>query len=302
MGNNFIEVNNQLKGANSVIANIEQKHGFNLKTLTAQWNLMYRSNDKLQQCSPASITQAILNLANMGLLPNGFGGQAYVIPYWSSKEKRYVAQVQLGYKGLIKLAYDCGAVKLVRCLTIYSNERFNISFINNKEVIEYTPTIFGDKGEPIGFVAIVTLSNGEHIIEKMSVKDVEKHRDKYSLTDEWVNGKKTGGKTIPEVWKNNFEAMARKTVLIKALKLVPDSNLQGAESIEFQHLNNNYIDVKSEIVNEEETLTIEQSQAFNELQKIAVKGELEELQADERFSELTTEEQEILFNLCKELG
>jgi len=57
------------------------------------------SNKKLQACTPESFLGAMMQAAQLGVEPNTPIGQAYLIPYGNQ------VQFQLGYKGLIDLAY-----------------------------------------------------------------------------------------------------------------------------------------------------------------------------------------------------
>ena len=60
---------------------------------------------KLQDCHPMTFIGAMMTAAQLGLEPNTPLGQAYLIPFWNGKSKRMECQFQLGYKGMIDLAY-----------------------------------------------------------------------------------------------------------------------------------------------------------------------------------------------------
>ena len=63
-------------------------------------------NPKLAECTPRSFMGALMNAAQLGLEPNTPLGQAYLIPF---KNKGVMeVQFQIGYKGLIDLAYRSG--------------------------------------------------------------------------------------------------------------------------------------------------------------------------------------------------
>ena len=64
------------------------------------------SNPTLQECTPQSFLGAMMQSAQLGLEPNTPIGQAYLIPY--RNHGRQECQFQLGYKGLIDLAYRSG--------------------------------------------------------------------------------------------------------------------------------------------------------------------------------------------------
>lgn len=61
---------------------------------------------KLAECTPMSFIAAMMNAAQLGLEPNTPLGQAYLIPY--KNKNQLECQFQIGYKGIIDLAYRTG--------------------------------------------------------------------------------------------------------------------------------------------------------------------------------------------------
>ena len=61
---------------------------------------------KLAECSPKSFLGAMMTAAQLGVEPNTPLGQAYLIPFRNKGVLE--CQFQLGYKGLIDLAYRSG--------------------------------------------------------------------------------------------------------------------------------------------------------------------------------------------------
>ena len=71
---------------------------------------------ELADCTPMSFIAALMNAAQLGLEPNTPLGQAYLIPY---KNRGVLeCQFQLGYKGLIDLAYRTGQIQVVQAQTV----------------------------------------------------------------------------------------------------------------------------------------------------------------------------------------
>lgn len=58
---------------------------------------------KLKECTATSFLVALMNAAQLGLEVNSPLGQAYLIPY--KNKGVYEVQFQIGYKGLLDLAY-----------------------------------------------------------------------------------------------------------------------------------------------------------------------------------------------------
>lgn len=67
------------------------------------------ANPKLAQTTPQSFLAAMMTAAQLGMEPNTPLGQAYLIPYYNSKSRCNECQFQLGYKGLIDLAYPASS-------------------------------------------------------------------------------------------------------------------------------------------------------------------------------------------------
>ena len=165
------------------------------------------SNPQLQQTTPQSFLGAMMTAAQLGVEPNTPLGQAYLLPY---KNKGVLeCQFQLGYKGLIDLAYRSGEISVIQAHTVYENDEFSYEFgldpkLNHKPAVK-------DRGEPIAFYAMFKTKDGGYGFEVMSVEDVRKHAKKYS--------KSYSSDFSP--WTTSFEEMAKKTVLKRVLKYAP---------------------------------------------------------------------------------
>ena len=82
-------------------------------------------NPKLAECTPKSFLAAMMQSAQLGLEVNTALGQAYVLPY---KNKGVLeAQFQLGYKGMIDLAYRSD-VKTIQAHVVYENDEFECEY------------------------------------------------------------------------------------------------------------------------------------------------------------------------------
>ena len=164
-------------------------------------------NPKLRSCTPASFLGAMMTSAQLGLEVNTPLGQAYVLPYLNKGVLE--AQFQLGYKGLIDLAYRSGEVEVIQAHVVHENDKFECEYgLDPKLTHKPADT---DRGEPIKVYAVFKTKSGGFGFEVMSMEDVKKHAAKYS--------KSYGSSYSP--WKTNFEEMAKKTVLKRVLKYAP---------------------------------------------------------------------------------
>ena len=81
---------------------------------------------KLAECSPMSFIAALMNAAQLGLEPNTPLGQAYLIPY--KNKGNLECQFQIGYRGMIDLAYRNERMQSIEAHTVYENDDFSYSF------------------------------------------------------------------------------------------------------------------------------------------------------------------------------
>ena len=164
-------------------------------------------NPKLGSCTPQSFLGAMMSAAQLGLEPNTPLGQAYILPY--QNKGILEAQFQLGYKGLIDLAYRSGEVEVVQAHVVYENDTFECEY-GLEPKLTHKPAD-SNRGNPIKVYAMFKTKSGGYGFEVMSMDDVRRHAEKYS--------KAYGSSFSP--WKSTFEEMAKKTVLKQVLKYAP---------------------------------------------------------------------------------
>ena len=159
------------------------------------------SNPKLASCSQESLLAAIMNSAQLGLEFNTPLGEAYLIPYGNK------VNFQLGYQGLLKLAYNTGQFKRITAREVRENEDFDINYGTGE--ISHKPCLTGDSGDVIGYYAIYQTKDGGQDVFYFSKADAERYGKTFSQS--YNNGP----------WKTNFDAMAKKSALIQVLKYAP---------------------------------------------------------------------------------
>ena len=160
------------------------------------------NNDLLIKAEPTSIYQAAAVAATLDLPLNNNLGFAYIVPY-NSRQKdgsyKQVAQFQIGYKGFIQLAQRSGQVK-----KIYASEIYNGQIISENPLEGYVFDFSKKVDETIiGYAARIELINGFESVLFMPIDKIKAHGIKYSQTF-----KKGFG-----LWKDDFDAMAKKTVV-----------------------------------------------------------------------------------------
>lgn len=185
-----------------------------------------RVNPKLYQCDPHSFLAALFQCAQLGLEPN-IEGQAYIIPYNTNVktatgwEKKLCAQFQVGYKGFVELFWRHQNSLSLQMETVHKHDvdNGNFSFDLGANVLKHTPDMFTQRGEVVGYYAVAQLKGGGTAIKVMSKDEVTTHAKRFSKC--WDS---KAGKFMDDTpWASHFDAMAKKTVLIQLMKLLPKS-------------------------------------------------------------------------------
>ena len=162
---------------------------------------------QLQQCTPMSFIAALLNAAQLGLEVNTPLGLAYLIPY--KNKGQLECQFQIGYKGLITLAYRNGNMQTIQAQTVYENDEFEYELGLEPKLV-HKPAL-KNRGNLLLVYALWKAKNGGFGFEVMSKEDIDIHARKYSQSFS----------SSYSPWKTNYEEMAKKTVIKKCLKYAP---------------------------------------------------------------------------------
>lgn len=187
------------------------------------------SNKYLANCDPASIYGAAAAAAILDLPINNNLGFAYIVPY---NEKRtiqvdgkdkdiyvQVAQFQMGYKGFIQLGQRSGLMNRIGACPIYEGQ-----IIEENPLTGYVFDFKKKKSDTIvGYASYFRLNNGFENTWYMSAAEMNKHAKKYSQTF-----KKNSGR-----WVEDFDKMARKTVLKLNLSLYAPLSIEMQKAIMF---------------------------------------------------------------------
>lgn len=168
------------------------------------------NNPDLQKCTPQSFLAAMMNAAQLGLQPNMPTGEAYLIPY--KNKGTLECQFQIGYRGLVALAYRSGQVKTVYAEVVRENDEFEYELGLEPKLVHKPAE--KDRGEITYFYAVFKLTNGGEGFSVMSKDDMDKHMRKFS--------KAANAGFSP--WQTNYEEMGKKTVIKRVLKMAPLSS------------------------------------------------------------------------------
>lgn len=165
---------------------------------------MVNNNAALSICEPASLFTAALTIVALDLPVNNNLGFAWIIPYKAKDGKTY-AQAQLGYKAFVQLAMRSKEFKTLNVSDVREGEYKGINRLSGELDLKWEQDeVKRNKLPIVGYVAYMRLKNGFEKSFWMTVEEARLHGEKYSQ-----NFKKYGS----GMWKDEFDAMAKKTVI-----------------------------------------------------------------------------------------
>ncbi|OWV38898.1 recombinase RecT [Bacillus spizizenii] len=174
----------------SVIKRFEEVLGKRATQFTASILSLYNSEQMLQKTDPMSVISSAMVAATLDLPIDKNLGYAWIVPYGGK------AQFQLGYKGYIQLALRTGQYKSINCIPIHEGELQKWNPLTEEIEIDFEKR---ESDAVIGYAAYFELINGFRKTMYWTKAQVEKHKKKFSKSDFG--------------WKNDWDAMALKTVL-----------------------------------------------------------------------------------------
>lgn len=156
----------------------------------------------LSVAEPNTVVASALIAASLDLPIVPTLGFAAIVPFNDGKTRQTLAQFQIMTKGLIQLAQRSGQYKNINVTAVYEGDIKTENRFTGE--IEFDVNNIPDTSkEPIGYVAYMKLTNGFEKYLYMTTEELKKHGLRFSATY-----KKGFG-----LWKDNFDAMAKKTVL-----------------------------------------------------------------------------------------
>ena len=189
---------------------------------------MVNADHNLQRAfyeAPMTVIQAGLKAAAFDLPIDQNLGYAYIVPFknnkkdengnWSSKHE---ATFILGWKGMHQLALRTGAYKTINVVDIREGELKSYNRLTEEVEIEFIDDDDLRESKPIiGYLGYYRLVNGAEKTIYMTVKQIENHEKKFRK-----------GQYMGKGWRDDFDAMARKTVYRKLI------GKWGVMSIQYQ--------------------------------------------------------------------
>jgi len=195
------------------------------------------ANQMLANCKPESVLTAALTAASLDLPINQNLGFAYLIPYKNKGGE--VCQFQMGYKGFIQLAQRSGYYKTINATDVREGEMTGFDRLSGELSFEWLEGAERNKAKVVGYVAYFQLLNGFEKSLFMTTEELEKHAQKYS---------KNYAKYKTGLWADNFDSMAKKTVLKLLISKFGPLNTQLEDAIQKdQTADDEYVDSPNKV-------------------------------------------------------
>jgi phage RecT family recombinase len=189
-----------------------------------EWKIFERNllnclmqNPKLLSFPARLVYGEVCKAAGLGLLLDPQLGEGYIVGVWNGKLKKEVPQFRVGYRGLCKLARQAGGVTGIYAHEVYEKDHI-VCHLGSEKRLEHHPHLFGDRGQVIGYYAVITFSDGTSDFEPMSVGQTREIRDRSAG---WKSYQEKKIKTTP--WATDEVEMSKKTVIRRLMKRQPQS-------------------------------------------------------------------------------
>ena len=169
-----------------------------------------RQNRQLLTVEPMTLIASVLMAAQLGLEPGQPMGLSWIIPRRNKGQQE--ASMQIGYRGLVQLAYRSGQVKRIEAHIVQDGDDFEFGYGPGGPSWHWKSAGDPEAGWSHVF-AVAETAMGAEMFEVMSRAEVVAHRDRY--VPHWNKG--------GSAWKSNEPEMARKTVTGKLCRQLPMS-------------------------------------------------------------------------------
>jgi len=165
-----------------------------------------RRTPKLMNCSQESFLGALMQCAQYGLEP-GPMGLAYLIPYGNE------CQFQVGYKGLLQLAWRSEQISSIQSEVVYSCDHFEFSNGIPPSLKHVPVDTRPDDAVPTHTFCVIGTTSGGWIFRVMTTGEVEKIRKDHAKDTR-----------KDSAWVTAWDEMACKTVMKRTCKRAPVSS------------------------------------------------------------------------------
>lgn len=186
-----------------------------------QAQTLLRTTPGLQRCSVASFKAAMMTSAQLKLMLNPALRIAYLIPYKKNIkqpsgawEETYECQFQIGIGGYIELFYRHEKSLSLSVHAVHQNDVFDYEYGTNS-FLKHKPCM-NDRGEAIGYYAVAKMHGATEFIVMSKTECLDWAK---AYSQQW--DKRNSCFYKGSSWLDDFDAMAKKTVVKQLCKTLP---------------------------------------------------------------------------------
>ena len=201
------QLNEYLEGKKSSLIKIAP-HGTDVDRIIRVAMFEAVKNERLVQCSPASVYMALAKACELDLVAGGVLHRASLVPMWDKKTKGYNAELWIEYTGLMDLVKRSGEVAHFKAEVVYENDEFEHSFDLEKGEVLRHKKCHDNPGNLLLAYAVCFFKDGQRQVEVMRKDQINKIR-------------KSSRSPESGPWAQHTEEMWRKTVIRRICKYLP---------------------------------------------------------------------------------
>src|SRR6267142_1614033 len=175
---------------------------------------MLKKNDRLQKCSPISVMACVVEIAQLGLEPEGVLGHAYMVPFGDQ------CTLIVGYRGFMHLMYQSGIVTEISAEIVRRPDKWQ-RVLGTQRGLLHEPAPIPEKDEEknwIGAYAVAGFLHGKTAFEYLEKVKIYQARARSRGYQQYVKG---DAKSTP--WVTDPEEMWKKTPIRRLAKRMPMS-------------------------------------------------------------------------------
>lgn len=199
---------------------------------------LMQKNDFLNKTAwnnQASLQNAIINVASIGISLNPAKKHAYLVP------RDGAVCLDISYLGLLHLAMSTGSILWGQCKLVRENDTYTNNGLDRPPT--HISNTFGDRGDVIGGYCTVKTAQGDYLTDEMNIAEIKEIQN--------ISQSKNSSFSP---WKKFWNEMARKTIVKRASKYWPQvdrldeaihvlntdsgEGLQEEKEVELDHVEN----------------------------------------------------------------
>lgn len=216
---------------------------------TANLAVMVSNSEALKKLNPTSVISAAIVSASLDLPLDPNLGFAAIVPF------RDKASFQIMTKGLIQLAMRSGQYKTINVTEIYQGEMLAENRLTGEYIFDFSKR---ESDKIIGYAAYFSLLNGFEKTVYWPIEKVDKHGKRFSQTY-----KKGFG-----LWVDDFDSMAKKTVLKNLISKWGILSIEMQKAIKFDQSVINDVDTEDvDYVDMEEGKSFDENEPIEAVKK-----------------------------------